>query len=466
MRDYLTVTNPEDNSVVGKLELKTADELEQIVDKAYAARKKWRDTPIHERAKILYRFSELISTKYKTELAELNSRELGKPIVQSYEECQEAADIIRQTTERALHLYGEVMTESAPELENDLIYTKREPLGLVACVTPFNFPLELTVHKAAPALIMGNTVIVKAPSSNPLATVKLGEILQEAGLPEDVAVFMGCRIGDYTEKVTRNPKIAAICLTGSTETGIAIAKESADTLKTLLFELGGNDGMIVFEDADLDKVAEEMFAGRIYNNGQVCCATKRLIVHHSIQEALTEKLIEKIKTFKAGSALDPDAVITTLVSEKAAMDVEGYINKTIAQGAKCVYGGKREGARILPTVLTDVTKDMDIAQDMEIFGPVIPVIPFETEEEAIEIINNSKYGLSSGIMTKDLERAFRVSGSIESGATVLNGTGHYRHYDQAFGGFKYSGIGREGISTSIEEYSQVKSYILKGVLKR
>lgn len=466
MRNYLTVTNPEDNSVVGDLELQSAEDLEQIVDRAYTARKMWRDTPIHERAKILYKFSELIETKYKKELAELNSRELGKPITQSYEECQEAADIIRQTTERALHLYGEVMTESAPELENDLIYTKREPLGVIACITPFNFPLELTVHKAAPALIMGNTIIVKAPSSNPLATVKLGEILKEAGLPEDAAFFMGCKIGDYTEKVTRNPKIAAICLTGSTETGIAIARESADTLKTLLFELGGNDGMIVFDDADLDKVAEEMFAGRIYNNGQVCCATKRLIVHQSIKDALTDKLIEKLKTFKAGSALDPDALITTLVSEKAAKDVEEYINQTIAQGAKCVYGGKREGARIFPTVLTDVTKDMDIAQDMEIFGPVIPIIAFETEEEAIAIINNSKYGLSSGIMTKDLERAFRVSNSIESGATVLNGTGHYRHYDQAFGGFKYSGIGREGISSSIEEYSQVKSFILKGVLKR
>lgn len=462
----IDVVNPADNSVLETLVLKTAEELEVIVDKAWAARKKWRDTPIRERGDILYRFSDLILNKYKDELAKINTLELGKPISQSYEECQEVADIIRHTVERAVHLYGEVLTESAPELADDLIFTKREPIGVVACISPFNFPMELTVHKLAPALVMGNPIIVKAPTSNPLSILKLGEILKEAGIPEDVAQFLVCERADSTEKIIKSEKVAAICLTGSTETGIAIAENSAKTLKTLLFELGGNDGLIVFEDADLDKVAEEMFAGRIYNNGQVCCASKRLIVQNSIKEELTEKLIESVKQYKVGDAMDPEAVITTLVSESAARTVESYINHTIRQGAVCAYGGIREGARVIPTVLTNVTKDMDIARDMEIFGPVIPIIGFDTEEEAVEIINNSKYGLSSGIMTADYERAFRIADQIEAGASVLNGTGHYRHYDQAFGGFKYSGLGREGVSASIEEYSQVKTYILKGVLKK
>ena len=364
MSNILEVTNPVDNTVVGTVEMKTAEELEAMVNKAYAAGKKWRDVPVRRRADVLYKFSELISTKYRKELAELNSSELGKPINQCYEECDEVADIIKNTAERALHLYGDVLTESAPELEGDLIYTKREPLGVIACVTPYNFPLELTVHKIAPALIMGNAVIVKAPSSNPLAVLRLDGILREAGLPDDTAFFMNCGHEAYSEKITRNPKVAAICLTGSTETGIALAKEAADTLKTLLFELGGNDGMIVFEDADLEKVLDEMFLGRIYNNGQVCCATKRLIVQNSIKEQLTEKLIERIKTYKVGPASDPEAVITALSSEKAARDVEAGIRLTIEQGAKCLYGGTREGARIIPCVLTDVTKDMDIAKDM------------------------------------------------------------------------------------------------------
>ncbi|MCI2062181.1 MAG: aldehyde dehydrogenase family protein [Eubacteriaceae bacterium] len=466
MSKILNVTNPEDNSLVGTMELTSEEELESMVDKAYAARRKWRDTPIRQRADILNKFSELISTKYTKELAELSTRELGKPITQSYEECGEVADIIKNTTERALHLYGDVLTESAPELENDLIYTKREPLGVVACITPFNFPMELTVHKIAPALVMGNTVIVKAPSSNPLAVMKLGEILQEAGIPEDVAFFMNCDHEAYSKKISKNPKVEAICLTGSTDTGIGLAKDAAETLKTLLFELGGNDGLIVFDDADFDQVLEEMFLGRIYNNGQVCCATKRLIVQNSIKDKLAEKLADWTKEFNIASAMDPDAIITTLISEKDALMVEERIKKTIEQGAVCVCGGKREGARIIPTVLNNVTKDMDIAKNMEVFGPVIPIIGFDTEDEAVEIINNTKYGLSSGIITADLKRAYRVSNYIESGATVLNGTGHYRHYDQAFGGFKSSGLGREGISVSVEEYSQLKTYVLKGVLGR
>ncbi len=461
MNEILKVLNPENNSVVDTAELKNESDLEKAVDTAYASLGKWKALSIYDRAEILYRFADLLDTKYKDGLAKLNTMELGKPILQSLEECHDAAEITKQTVERGKHLYGKVLTDSTPGIFGDLIYTKREPLGVIACVIPFNYPLELTAHKIAPALLMGNTVIVKAPTSNPLAVLKMGEILQEAGIPEGVAQFIICDRNASTEKIIKNPKVAAICMTGSTLAGIEIARNSVDTLKTLMFELGGNDGLIIFDDVDLDKACGEIVAGRMINNGQICCSSKRLIVHNSIREKLAARLAERLAKLNVGSALDPEAQITSLVSESAAVTVEKYINHTIRQGATCFYGGKREGARIYPTILTDVSRDMDIAKDLEVFGPVLPIIGFDTEEEAIEIINSSSYGLSSGILTKDLERAFRIAPLIEAGATVINGTGHYRHYDQPFGGFKYSGIGREGISAGLEECSQEKTYILK-----
>ncbi len=461
MSEILKVLNPENNSIVGTTELKSESELEKAVDTAYDSLGKWKALSIYDRANILYRFADLLDTKYKDELAKLNTMELGKPILQSLEECQDATEIVRQTVERGKHLYGKVLTDSTPGIGGDLIYTKREPLGVIACIIPFNYPLELTAHKIAPALLMGNTLIVKAPTSNPLAVLRMGDILQEAGIPEGVAQFITCDRNASTEKIIKSPKVAAICMTGSTPAGIEIARNSVDTLKTLMFELGGNDGLIIFDDADLDKACEEIVMGRIINNGQICCSSKRLIVHNSIREELAVRLAKRLEKIKVGSAMDPEAQITSLVSESAAAAVEKYISHTIKQGATCFYGGKREGARIYPTILTDVSKDMDIAKDLEVFGPVIPIIGFDTEDEAIEIINNSSYGLSSGILTRDLEKAFRIAPLIEAGATVINGTGHYRHYDQPFGGFKHSGIGREGISAGLEECSQEKSYILK-----
>ncbi len=463
MSEILKVLNPADNSLVGTVEMKSKDDLEKIVDTAYASVNDWKSLSVYDRGDILYKFADLLNTKYKDELAKLNTSELGKPILQSMEECQDASEITRQTVERGKHLYGKVLTSSTPGIGGDLIYTKREPLGVIACIIPFNYPLELTAHKIAPALIMGNTVIVKAPTSNPLAVLKMGEILHEAGVPEGVAQFITCSRDASTEKIIQSPKVAAICMTGSTLAGIEIARNSVDTLKTLMFELGGNDGLIIFDDVDLDKTCEEILTGRIINNGQICCSSKRLIVHNNIKEKLAYKLAEKLDGLKVGSAMDPEAQITTLVSESAAIKVEEYIKRTIDQGATCFYGGKREGARVYPTILTDVDKDMDIAKDLEVFGPVIPIIGFDTEEEAIEIINNNSYGLSSGILSKDLERAFRLAQLIDAGATVINGTGHYRHYDQPFGGFKHSGIGREGISATLEECSQEKSFILKSV---
>jgi acyl-CoA reductase-like NAD-dependent aldehyde dehydrogenase len=329
-------------------------------------------------------------------------------------------------------------------------------------IIPFNYPVEMTIQKAIPSLIMGNTIILKAPSSNPLAVRRLVEIAHEAGVPEDAIQFTVCSRDDATKHLLTSPKIAAIGLTGSTETGIEMIKSGAETIKRVFLELGGNDPFIILEDADLDNAVQNTLEGRLYNNGQICCATKRFIVHKNMKDALVEKLKAALSKLKRGSALEPGIQITCLVTEEAAKKVESQIQATVDQGGEIVYGGTREGAYICPTIIDNVPKDADIAIDMEIFGPVYPIIAYETVEEAIEIANQTKYGLSSGVLSSDTVKAFNVATKIQASAVVVNGNSTYRHNEQPFGGCKASGLGYEGVSSSLEEYSRLKTYILKG----
>lgn len=242
-------------------------------------------------------------------------------------------------------------------------------------------------------------------------------------------------------------------------------KDSADCLKPLFLELGGNDPFVICEDADLDTAVDEIMEGRFYIAGQTCCAPKRLIVQRASCEQLAEKLVERLKTVVVGDPTDPDTEISALVTEKAAVTVQEQVRKTVEQGARIALGGKRKGAFYEPTVLTDVTKEMDIARDMEVFGPVFPFIAYDTDEEAIQIANQSCFALNSGVLSGDIMRAFHIAKRLVTGCAVVNGHSAYRHIDQAHGGPKMTGLGREGISVSLEEFSRVKNFVLKGALK-
>ena len=461
MSKMLEVVNPQTGERIEQVELVGAEQMTEIVNSALSAQPLWEEMPLYERGEILYRFADLLEANGE-QISQLSSQEMAKPIQQARVETEDGIKLLRGAVERAKHLYGEVLADNGPGFEKDLVFTRREPLGVIACIIPFNFPIELTFQKIAPALIMGNAVIVKAPSSNPLAVLALQKLADEAGIPSGVVKFLVCERNVLTECVLKNPQVAAISMTGSTAAGKQLTRDGADTLKRMFLELGGNDAFLIFEDADLDKALDEMVNSRMENNGQVCCSSKRFLVQRSIYDALAEELIKRLKELPRGSAQDENAVVTALVSEKAAAEVESQIERTVSQGARLAYGGMREGARIEPTVLLDVSKDMDIASNMEIFGPVFPLIPFDTEDEAVEIANNSVYGLSSGLMTKDMNRAFRVGRKLKAGAAVVNGSGGYRHLDQPFGGYKQSGIGREGLSISLEEFSYIKVYAMKG----
>jgi acyl-CoA reductase-like NAD-dependent aldehyde dehydrogenase len=466
MTEMLKVYNPASGALVGEVPVSGPQEIKAMVAKATAAKKSWGNLPMHRRAKILYDFADLVGENLE-ELSVLLTAELCKPIKQSRADNTDVAAVTRAFVERASHLYGEVIrTDNQSGIfENDLIFTTREPLGTVACVVPFNYPTKMMAHKVAPALIMGNVCIVKAPSRDPLAVLKIIELLHEAGLPEGVCQGMVCTRDDCTEYLLAHADVQAISLTGSTQTGIKMAQIGAGSLKHMFLELGGNDPTLIFEDADVDAAVESIASSRIVNAGQTCCSCKRLIVQQKIYDEFTAKLVERLKKVKMGDAMDESNDMSCLISEEAAERVQRQIEATVAAGAKCLLGGKHQGAFMPPTVLADVRKDMDVALDMEIFGPVFPLIPFSTEEEGIEIANATQYGLSSGVITKDIMRALRVGRQLQAGAVVLNDHGNYRQTGQPFGGYKMTGIGREGTSCTLEELSQVKSYVLKKAFK-
>ena len=296
--------------------------------------------------------------------------------------------------------------------------------------------------------------------------MKIVELCLECGVPGNVLQLVtggGAVVGDM---LVNSDGINAISLTGSTAVGRGIAKAGAETLKRIFLELGGNDPFIVFEDADMELAVADAVQGRVQNAGQTCCAPKRFLVQNSVKEEFIQRVIQRLENLKLGSPLDEATELGSLISPKAAREVKRQVDLTVAQGAKLLYGGDLyDESYFEPTVLDQVTPEMEVACNMEIFGPVLPIIGFDTEEEAVRIANHTIFGLQAGVMSRDMKRVMRVASQLECGGVVINGSGNYRHTDQPFGGWKMSGIGREGISVTLDEMTQEKSYILKNILR-
>ena len=293
--------------------------------------------------------------------------------------------------------------------------------------------------------------------------MKLTEMLVEAGVPNGVIQCLTAP-GAVKDAAVTDPRVHLVTLTGSTEVGIGTAKLAAANLTHTALELGGNDAFIVLDDGDVDLAVEEMVWGRMYNTGQVCCASKRFLIHNSLKDEFTKKVIDRIKQLKVGDPQKEDTQIGCLISEKAAIKVEKEVQLTLEQGGKLLLGGKRNGAYYEPTVITDIPKTADVAKDMEIFGPVVSIIGFDTDEEAIEIANNSVFGLSSCVFSRDQKRAFKVAAAMEAGGAVINGASFFRSFEMPFGGWKHSGIGTEGVLSTFNEMTRVKTIVLKNVL--
>lgn len=465
-KQTMDVVNPYDGTLLDTVPSADKEDVDLAIESAVQGQKTWYKKIVRERAEILRRYLELIK-RDRDDLARTLTLETGKPIFDSYGEIDSVYMTFESSIEIVKHHYGKTMPMGIEGgYDDDLQVTVHEPLGVIACIVPFNFPAALWAFKAGPALMAGNSIVVKPATSNPLCVLKLMGLLVEAGVtPEAVQCITGrgSSVGNW---IVQNPSIAQVNLTGGVEAGKSIAKSAAENLTDYKFELGGNDPLIICADCDMDLAVNEA-GDKTRNAGQCCSGAKRFIVHKSIKEEFMHRLIEeRLKTIKTGDLMDMETDYGTLISEKAAMEVEKQVEKTIEQGARLVYGGTRKGAFYEPTVLDHVTVDMDIARDMEVFGPLFPIIEFETLDEAIEIAESSSYGLSAGVITENFKDAMKVAASLKSGMVAVNGSGGFRAQELPFGGKKMSGNSRECMSSVLEEVTQEKSIIFRYAMKK
>jgi len=463
-KKVINVINPATGEILDTVPMATKEDIDAAVAFALKAQKIWEKVPVFEKVEIMYQFIALVE-KNKEELARTLSDETGKPITEARAEIGNISIAFKAFSEKAKHLYAEVIPGGleAGQAGNILI-TRREPLGVVACIIPFNFPCDLFDQKVAPALLSGNAAIVKPSTDNPLTLCKLTHLMAEAGVtPGAISIITG-RGSVVGAQLCANPDVHLVTLTGSTEVGIETAVACAKNLTHVALELGGNDAFLVMEDADVDLATDELIWGRMYNTGQVCCASKRFLVHRSRVSEFTKKAIDKIKAIPLGMPADENTRLGCLISEKAAIEVEKQVQLTVAQGGEILLGGEREGAFFKPTVIVNVPKTADVATDMEIFGPVVPIITFDTVEEAIEIANSSKFGLCGCVFTENMKMAAKVAGALECGGAVINGASFFRSFEMPFGGYKFSGIGTEGVLSTFDEMTHTKTIVLKNIL--
>lgn len=455
--------NPYDKSEVCTVPAGEIEDFEKAGIIAKDAQVSWESIPLYQRAQTIYTFISLVKENLE-DIAQVMCAEGGKVLNECRGELECLCIVFKAYTEAACHFYGHVIPLNAePRTENDLIFTMREPLGVFVTITPFNFPVELYAHKVAPALITGNAVIIKPASDTPKSAFMLTELLYKAGVPGGAVQLItgsGRKVGAWLKETKT---VDAISFTGSTNVGMELMRNGANNLQRVFLELGGNDPYVVFADADLELAVSEAAGGRCWNSGQTCCANKRFIIENSIKDQFTKMLIEKLKEFPMGNPADKCNLMGPLVSENAAIEAENQVEFTIKQGAKCVLGGKRNGAFFPATVLVDITRNMDVMKDLEIFAPVFPIVGFNTFDEAVGIANSTCYGLASGVMTSDMKKAMNFAKAIKAGTCVIGGTSNYRSVHQPFGGYKHSGIGREGTGQTLFEVTQEKTVVMKKI---
>ena len=389
----------------------------------------------------------------RLEFAESLTLEVGKPINESLLEVDRSIETLKLSAEEAKRIYGEsVPLDAGMGGKGFFAFTQKEPLGVVAAITPFNYPLNLTIHKIAPAIACKNTVIVKPPTEAPLTVMKFCDLLDEE-FPDGVVNVIpgyGSEVGDH---LVISPDVNKISFTGSVTTGLMISQKAG--MKKVTLELGGNDPTVILEDADLDKAVKGIINGAFLNAGQVCMGVKRVIVEDEIADEFAEKLVEATQKLVMGNPMDSKTTLGTLISEKAAIQVEETVNNAVREGAKILTGGNRDGAFYEATVIDNVAPEMDLVEN-ETFGPVAPIIRVKNIDEAIEVANDTEYGLQAGVFTADYASAMRCAQEIEAGTVFINKQSTFRTDNMPFGGFKNSGIGKEGIKYAVDEMTKTK----------
>jgi succinate-semialdehyde dehydrogenase/glutarate-semialdehyde dehydrogenase len=456
------VTNPATNEVIGKVPRMGTSETCRAIDAANAAWPAWRRKTAKERAAVLRRWFDLI-LQNQEDLAVLMTAEQGKPLAEAKGEVVYGASFVEWFAEEAKRTYGDTIPQ--PQNDRRLVVIK-EPIGVCAAITPWNFPNAMITRKVAPALAAGCPVVVKPASSTPFSALALAELADRAGFPKGVFNVLTGDTKAIGSELTSNPIVRHLSFTGSTEIGSRLMQQCSGTLKKLALELGGNAPFLVFDDADLDAAAEGAIASKYRNTGQTCVCANRLLVQNGVYDAFAAKLTEKVRQLKVGNGMDAGVTQGPLIDKYAVEKVEEHISDAVAKGARVVVGGKRHalgGTFFEPTVLVDVKPEMTVARE-ETFGPLAPLFRFTTEDEAIRMANDTEFGLAAYFYTRDIGRVWRVSESLEYGIVGIN-VGIIANEMAPFGGVKQSGLGREGSKYGIDEYLEIKYLCMGGIDK-
>jgi succinate-semialdehyde dehydrogenase/glutarate-semialdehyde dehydrogenase len=458
----LTVTNPATGQVITNVAKVGAQETEQAIAAAEAAMASWQHTPAKQRAQILRRWFDLMM-KHQEDLARIMTAEQGKTLAESRGEVAYGAAFIEWFGEQAKRIDGDVIP--APGGDKRIVCIK-QPVGVVAAVTPWNFPNAMIARKAGPALAAGCSIVIKPASETPLSALAMAYLADLAGVPKGVLNVVVGSSSEIGPVLTGSPIVRKLTFTGSTPVGIQLQTECAPTLKKTSMELGGNAPFIVFEDADLDAAVEGALISKYRNSGQTCVCSNRLLVQDSVYDTFVEKLVAATQSLKLGNGMEDGVNLGPLVNQKAVSDVDGLVKGSVDAGAQVALGGAPAALGpcfYQPTILTEVTRDMPVFRN-EIFGPVAPVVRFKDEQEAIAIANDTEFGLASYFYTRDIGRVWRVSEALEYGIVGVN-EGIISNEMAPFGGVKMSGSGREGSKYGIDDYLEIK-YILMGGLDR
>jgi len=452
-RNVLEIRNPYNNEVIGAMPVANPDQVNAAIQSAHDSREIMAAMPAHQRAKILEKTAALIEQR-KEEFILAIIREAGKARKWTTIEVTRAAENCIFAAEEAKRIHGEtVPMDASVGSENRFGVWVREPVGVVAAISPFNFPLNLVIHKVAPAIAAGNAVVLKPASNTPGASQLLGEVLLEAGLPPkalNIIYGPGSTVG---EMIVKDERIAKITFTGSPPVGRRIKALSG--LKKVTLELGSNSGTVVDESADIDLAVSRCLMGSFSFSGQVCISVQRIYLHENIADEFIAKFVKGTKNLVIGDPLEPDTDVGPMISEDEAKRAEAWIDEAVADGAKVLVGGKRKGSLLEPVVLGDVTPDMQVVCK-EIFAPVVSLVKCKDFDQALQMLDDSIYGLQAGIFTQNISHAFQAIKRINVGGVIINDVPTYRADQMPYGGNKESGLGREGARFAIEEMTTLK----------
>ena len=448
--------NPSTGEVIETFPRSTADDVDRAVATARAAWEDWRLVPAPERGNILFRFAQLLEQR-KPELSDLMTREMGKVKAEAGGDVQEAIDMSYYMGGEGRRLFGQT---TPSELRDKFMMSVRMPVGVVGAITPWNFPIAIPAWKLCPALVCGNTVVLKPAEDTPLLAQRFVDLLHEAGLPEGVVQIVHGFGEEAGDALVRHPDVPVITFTGSRETGVLVTKNAADQLKHVHLELGGKNGIIVMEDADVDLAVDGILWSAFGTAGQRCTAASRVIVHRAVYEELQKKLVAGAERMRIGAPWEDDTQIGPVINETAVEKIHSYTEIGKGEGAKLLTGGERvegHGFYYRPTVFADVDAQMRIAQE-EIFGPTTALIPVDSFEEAVRAVNSVKYGLSSSIFTRDVNKAFRAMRDLQTGITYINAGTTGAEVHLPFGGMKQTGNGhREAGQAALDVFTEWKS---------